>query len=59
MEGFRIYRADQDNSWVIPRIEQVQAWLEENEHEHAGMTPLQEQWKRAAEELRNPREPEA
>ena len=53
MEGFRMYRADQDVSWVIPRIEQVEAWLEENEHEHAGMSPLQEQWKHAVEEMQN------
>lgn len=47
MEGFRVYRADRDHSWVIPRIEQVEAWL--GELEHAGLTPLQEQWKRAVE----------
>lgn len=58
MEGFRMYRADQDSSWVIPRIEQVKAWLEEHEHEHAGPTRLQEEWKRAFEEMEN-RGPEA
>ncbi len=29
MEGFRMYRADLDDSRVIPRIEQVEAWLGE------------------------------
>lgn len=51
MEGFRMYRADQDWSWVISRIEQVAAWLDEHEQEHSGPTRLQEQWRRAAEEL--------
>lgn len=45
MDGFLMYRADQDSSWVIPRIESVEAWLDEHEHEHAGLTPLQEQLK--------------
>ena len=50
MEGFLMYRADQDSSWVIPRIESVEAWLDEHEHEHAGLTPLQEQLKAYVEE---------
>jgi hypothetical protein len=41
MDGFLMYRADQDRSWVIPRINSVEAWLNQNEHEHAGLTPLQ------------------
>jgi hypothetical protein len=45
MDGFLMYRADQDTSWVIPRIESVAEWLDEHEHEHAGLTPLQEQLK--------------
>lgn len=45
MDGFLMYRADQDASWVIPRIESVQAWLDKHEHEHAGLTPLQEELK--------------
>jgi hypothetical protein len=45
-----MYRADEDRSWVIPRIESVEAWLDENEHEHAGLTPLQEEYKRALEQ---------
>lgn len=53
MDGFLMYRADQDVSWVIPQIEQVEAWLAQNEHEHAGMSPAQEEWKRAAEEMGN------
>jgi hypothetical protein len=38
MDGFLMYRVDHDDSWVIPRIESVEAWLEEHEHEHAGLT---------------------
>jgi hypothetical protein len=45
MDGFLMYRADEDRSWVIPRLESVEAWLDENEHEHAGLTPLQEELK--------------
>ncbi len=43
-----MYRADEDRSWAIPRIESVAGWL--GEHEHAGLTPLQEEFKRALEE---------
>lgn len=53
MEGFRMYRADRDDSWVIPRIEQVRAWLDDHEHEHAGLTELQKQYKRALDEMEN------
>jgi hypothetical protein len=35
------YRADQDVSWVIPRVEALAAWLGEHEHDHAGPTALQ------------------
>lgn len=52
MEGFLLYRADQDSSQVFPRIEQVEQWLVEHEQEHAGLTPLQEEYKRALEEMR-------
>ena len=41
-----MYRADEDRSWAIPRIESVAGWLGEHEHEHAGLTPLQEEFKR-------------
>jgi hypothetical protein len=34
------------DSWVIPRIESVGKWLDEHEAEHAGLTPLQEEFKR-------------
>ena len=37
-------------SWVIPRIESVGEWLDEHEAEHAGLTPLQEEFKKALEE---------
>ena len=46
MDGFLMYRADEDRSWVIPRIESVGEWLDEHEAEHAGLTPLQEEFKR-------------
>jgi len=46
MDGFLMYRSDQDVSWVIPRIESVGEWLDEHEHEHAGLTSLQEEFKR-------------
>jgi hypothetical protein len=52
MDGFLMYRADQDRSWVIPRIESVEAWLDQNEYEHAGLTPLQEELKAYLEEGR-------
>jgi hypothetical protein len=52
MDGFLMYRPDRDNSWVISRIEQVEEWLIEHEHEHAGLSATGESWKRAAEELR-------
>jgi hypothetical protein len=38
--------AVQRPSWVIPRIESVGEWLDEHEQEHAGLTPLQEEFKR-------------
>ncbi len=47
MDGFLMYRADQDTSWVIPRIGQVREWLDANKQDHAGLTPLQQQLKRA------------
>ena len=45
MDGFLMYRADEDRSWVIPRIELVEEWLDANEAEHTGLTPLQEELK--------------
>jgi hypothetical protein len=52
MEGFLLVVHDQvlgggeRASRVIPRIESVGAWLDEHEAEHAGLTPLQEGFKR-------------
>jgi len=48
-DGFLMYRADQDMSWVIPRVEAVAAWLGEHEHEHAGPTALQVELKRESD----------
>lgn len=60
MEGFLMYRADEDRSWAIPRIESVAAWLEEHEQEHAGLTALQVEYKEALERARQDEEnPEA
>lgn len=50
MDGFRMYRADEDRSWIIPRIGSVAEWLDQNEAEHAGLTPYQEEAKRYLEE---------
>lgn len=36
-------------SWVIPRIESVEKWLDGHEHEHAGLAPGQEEFKKAYE----------
>jgi hypothetical protein len=49
MDGFLMYRSDEDRSWVIPRIELVAEWLDANEAEHAGLTSLQEEFKKALE----------
>ena len=53
MDGFLMYRADEDTSWVIPQIDQVEAWLNEHEQEHAGLSPLQKELQRAIEEAGN------
>ena len=56
MDGFLMCVHDQERgegtrpSWVIPRIELVGEWLDEHEAEHAGLTPLQEEFKKALEE---------
>ena len=55
MDGFLMVVHDQERSdgprqsWVIPRIESVGEWLDEHESEHAGLTPLQEEFKKALE----------
>jgi hypothetical protein len=55
MDGFLVYRADEDRSWVIPRIESVGEWLDEHEAEHAGSTALQVEFKEALERARRQR----
>jgi hypothetical protein len=55
MDGFLMYRADQDKSWVIPRIESVAAWLDQNEAEHAGPTAVQLEFREALERIRQQR----
>jgi hypothetical protein len=55
MDGFLLVLHDQGPgdsqrpNWVIPRIESVGAWLDEHEAEHAGLTPGQEEFKKAYE----------
>ena len=49
MAGFLMYRADEDRSWVIPRTESVEEWLDEHEAEHTGLTSLQEEFRKALE----------
>ena len=56
MDGFLMVVHDKElgdsprPNWIIPRIESVEEWLDEHEAEHAGLTPLQEEFKRALEE---------
>ena len=53
MDGFLMVVHDQERSdgprqsWIIPRIESVEEWLDEHEAEHAGLTPLQKEFKQA------------
>jgi hypothetical protein len=55
MGGFLVYRAGEERSWVIPRIESVAEWLEENESEHAGPTALQVEFREVLERARGRR----
>jgi hypothetical protein len=32
---------------VIPRLELVEAWLDEHEREYTGLTPMQEEYRKA------------
>jgi hypothetical protein len=56
MDGFLLCLHDQVRgdgeraSRIIPRIESVEEWLDEHEAGHAGLTPLQEEFKQALEE---------
>jgi hypothetical protein len=43
MDGFLMYRADQDTNSVIFRIKSVVEWPDERGHEHARPHPFQEQ----------------
>ena len=55
MDGFLMYRADEDRSWIIPRIGLVEEWLDRNEAEHAGPTATQVEFKEALERARRQR----
>jgi hypothetical protein len=46
-DGFLMYVHEEDRSWVIPRLELVEAWLTASEARFAGLTPLQEECMRA------------
>ena len=48
-DGFLMFIHDRE-SWVVPRLESVKAWLDEHEQEYAGLSPLQEEFRRALEE---------
>ena len=50
--GFLMFVHERDESWVIPRLELVEAWLDENEQDYAGMSPTQVEWKEAYERAR-------
>lgn len=49
MDGFLVQVEGQKKTWVIPRIESVEAWLDEHEQEYAGPTALQVEFKGALE----------
>jgi hypothetical protein len=55
MDGFLMVVHDQERSdgprqsWIIPRVESVGEWLDEHEAEHAGLTPLGEEFRQAYE----------
>jgi len=46
-DGFLMYVHEENRSWVTPRLELVEAWLTANEARFAGLTPLQEECRRA------------
>lgn len=46
-DGFLVYVAEQRRRWVIPRVELLREWLDANQHDCAGLTPLQEEFRRA------------
>jgi hypothetical protein len=58
-DGFLVFVAEWDRSWVIPRLESVGAWLDANEGEFAGLSPLQEEFRRALEQQEPGSEPGA
>jgi hypothetical protein len=47
-DGFLMFIHDK-KSCVIPGLDDVKAWLDEHEHEYEGLTPLQEEFRRALE----------
>jgi hypothetical protein len=49
-DGFLMFIYDRE-SWVIPRLELVEAWLDEHEHEYEGLTPMQVELKKYLDEL--------
>jgi hypothetical protein len=49
-DGFLMFIYDRV-SWVIPRLELVEAWLDEHEHEYEGLTPMQVALKKYLDEL--------
>jgi hypothetical protein len=55
VDGFLMVVHDQERSdgprqsWIIPRVESVEGWLDEHEAEHAGLTSAQEEFRKAYE----------
>ena len=54
-DGFLMYCADRDKSWVISRIESVEEWLDANEAEHAGPGVRRVEFRDALERARGKR----
>jgi hypothetical protein len=50
VDGFLIHSAEGDEELFASGIGDVREWLDVHEAEHAGLTPLQEEFKRALEE---------
>jgi hypothetical protein len=51
-DGFGMFVSEWDRSWVIPRLDDVVAWLGVHEGEFRGLSPMGVVWKAAFEEAR-------
>ena len=50
-----MYRVDEDRSWVIPRIELVNEWLDANQDEQAGSAAQRVECRQAFKQARKHR----